>query len=132
MIFHMPQKKIAVPNLKIDNIKIECVENCNYLGIILNKHLNWNSHIDKIAPKISRTIRVLNKLKHFLQHHILLTIYNSRISQNINYGILWWGYNPDSITLIQKEAVRIITGSKYNAHTEPMVKNLKILRLWIS
>ena len=42
---------------------IECVDEFNYLGIIINKHLKWNSHVNKIGNKISQTIGVIIKLK---------------------------------------------------------------------
>ena len=47
----------------------------------------------------------------------------------MNYEILTWGFNADRILKIQKEAVRSITLSKYNAHTEPIFKTLKILKI---
>ena len=52
---------------------IEFVDNFRFLGIVINKHLNYNSHISKIAVKIPKTIGVLNKLKHVLPPHILQT-----------------------------------------------------------
>ena len=46
MIFHMPQKKVQLPLLQIAESNIEYVDNSNFLGININKHLNWSSHID--------------------------------------------------------------------------------------
>ena len=37
-------------------------------------------------------------------------------------------FNSDWILKIQKKAVRSITLSKYNAHTEPIFKTLKITK----
>ena len=45
MLFHMPQKKIIIPTIKINGTLIEFVDNFNFLGIKLNKHLNWNPHM---------------------------------------------------------------------------------------
>ena len=52
----------------------------------------------------------------YLQHHL-------------NYGILTWGLNSDRILQIQNIAVRSIVLSKYNAHTEPIFKTLKLLKI---
>ena len=46
-----------------------------------------------------------------------------------NYGLLLWGYSCKRIELLQKKAVRIISLSKYNAHTEPILKQLKMLKV---
>ena len=74
MVFHMPQKRIQLPFL-----------NYNFLGIIINKHLNWTSHVDMLTAKLSQTIGVLNTLKHVLPINIMRTIYNSLILCLLNY-----------------------------------------------
>ena len=40
MVFHMPQKRIQLPLLRIAGEDIAFVDNFNFLGIIINKHLN--------------------------------------------------------------------------------------------
>ena len=91
MAFHMPQKKVRLPHLKIAGTNIEFVDNFNFLGITINKHLNWTSHINNVSVKISKTIGILNTLKHVLPINILRTIYNSLILCHLNYGVLLWG-----------------------------------------
>ena len=49
MVFHMPQKQINIPNIEIENIKIECADKFNFLWLTIHKHLKWDSHINKIA-----------------------------------------------------------------------------------
>ena len=91
MVFHMPQKRIPLPLLKIAGTDIEFVDNFNFLGIVINKHLNWNSHVDMLTAKLSKTIGILNSLKHILPINIMRTIYNSLILCHLNYGVLLWG-----------------------------------------
>ena len=55
MLFHMPQKKIIVPKIKINGTIIEFEENFNFLGINLNKHLNWNPHVKIVSNKLVKT-----------------------------------------------------------------------------
>ena len=45
MIFQMPNKKVIVPTLTIDGVNIERVQHFNFLGLILDTHLNWHRHI---------------------------------------------------------------------------------------
>ncbi len=129
MIFHKSNKKIPDIKLYIEDIEIQRVENFNFLGVILNEKLSWKSHTDKVANCISKTVGILNALKHFLPETPKVTIYNSLILSHLNYGILIWGYENDRLTKLQKKAIRIITLSKYNAHTEPLFKRLKLLKL---
>ena len=48
---------------------------------------------------------------------------------HINYSILVWGFKSSRISKLQKRAVRMISCSKYNAHTEPLFKSLNLLKV---
>ena len=129
MIFHTTKRKKNDLELIIDNTKIERVHEFNFLGLMLNENLNWKNHINKISNKVSSTIGILNKLKHFLPLKTKVLLYNSLILSHLNFGILAWGYECVRIAKLQKKAVRIITLSKYNAHSEPILKKLKLLKV---
>ena len=129
MLFHMPQKKIIVPTIKINGTLIEFVDNFNCLGIHLNKDLNWNPHVTNVSNKLVKTVGVLNILKKTLPLNILRIIYNVLILPHLNYGIIVWGHLAKRLNLIQKRAVRILTASKYNSHTEPLFKQTNILKV---
>ena len=129
MVFHNRQTNIKnmIPNLKINGITIEYVKQFNFLGIVLDEHMTWSPHINKVACKISRTIYTLTRLKKFLPLSILKMLYNSLILPHLSYGILTWGSKPGRLIKLQKWAIRTINNSKYNSHTEPLLKknNLK-------
>ena len=129
MIFHHPNKKFIEPNLSINETTIERVNTFNFLGLTLDENLNWKAHINKISNKISRAIGIMNKLKHILPLNIKLTLYNTLILPHINYNIMVWGNHTDKIFKQQKKSLRIITCSKYNCHTNPIFKDLKILKV---
>ena len=129
MIFHTVNKRIPKLTLEIENTTIEQVSEFNFLGITLDEHVKWNKHIDKIANKISRNIGIINSMKHFLPIGTKTLIYNSLIVSHINYGLMLWGYSCGRIEKLQKKVVRIISLSKYNAHTEPILKHLKLLKI---
>ena len=57
MAFRMPQK-IIQPNIQINGSNNEFVENFMFLGITINNKLNWNSHINKVTNKISKTVGI--------------------------------------------------------------------------
>ena len=56
-------------------------------------------------------------------------IYNALVQPHLNYGILLWGKNIARIQKLQKWAVRSITLSKYNAHTDPLFIKLKLIKI---
>ena len=131
MIFHHRQRNISdlKLNLFINGTKIEQVTEFNFLGLMFDENLSWNSHVQKISGKISVVNGILSRLKRFVPCGILITIYNALIQPHLNYGILLWGRNSKRIHKLQKWAVRSITCSKYNAHSEPLFIKLKLLKI---
>ena len=45
MVFHSDKNKVVYPKLLVNNIKMECVDCFNFLGLQLNHNLNWNKHV---------------------------------------------------------------------------------------
>ena len=129
MIFHKPKRKLPKLTLNINGINIEQCSTFNFLGLTLNQNLTWNDHIRKISLKIARSIGQLKNLKHFLPSRILTTLYNSLILPHFQYSILIWGSQSKKLLKLQKKAIRVITNSKYNAHTNPLFKKLNLLTL---
>ena len=131
MVFHTRQKNIQlhIPELKIGDKAIERVENFDFLGLTLNETMCWKPHVNKISSKVSKYVGILNRLKRYVPSHVLKMIYNSIVQSNLNYCILAWGYNCGRLKILQRKAIRIITNSKYNAHTSPLFKELSLLKL---
>ena len=129
IVHKMTNKKVDNLQLNINGIAIEKVYDFNFLGLTLNENINWKNHIEKIAIKSSKIIGILNKLKYILPTQIKVLLYNTLLLPHINYCILSWGYKCDRITKIRKRAIRLINLSKYNAHTEPIFKQFKLLKV---
>ena len=129
MIFQKKKKNIQILNLKIDNVNIDQVKEFNFLGLIIDTNLNWKKHAEKISNACSKKIGILNKLKHILPLDIKKILYNSLIVPHINYCIMAWGFESNRIIKLQKKALRIITLSNYISHTEPLYKQLSLLKV---
>ena len=129
MICHYRQRVITendIPCLMINNTLIELVTVFNFLGLTVNEYMNWNSHTQKIANIISRTLGVMNRLKRYLPISAMKLMYDSLILSHPQFGITNWGFEWDRISKLQKRALRIMTNSKYNAHTDPLFKQLHL------
>ena len=63
VIFHAPQRKTRSNIDLFINNKCLKQEYCiKYLGILIDSNLNWKTHIDYIAKKITRSIGILSKI----------------------------------------------------------------------
>ena len=131
MIFHHRQKDISglIPTLHINGQNIERVPEFNFLGLIIDEHLNWDAHIQKTSNKVSRALGIMYRLKRFIPRYILRLLYNSLILPHLQYCIMIWGYKSSRISKLQKRAIRTVCNSKYNAHTEPLFKNSNLLKI---
>ena len=56
-------------------------------------------------------------------------MYDSLILSYLQFGITNWGFKWDRISKLQKGALRIMTNSRYNAHAEPLFKQLHLLKV---
>ena len=63
-----------IPTIKIEDSVIEFVNEFNFLGIMLDRHLNWKAHRDLISKKLSKTVGILHRLKNILPLCALLHI----------------------------------------------------------
>ena len=132
MVFHTSTRAVKCPILKINNTDIGHVFEFNFLGVMFNFYMNWNIHINYIATKISKTVGILYRLKDIYPQSVLLTLYNTLILPHFHYCLLLWGSSikeNHSLHLLQKKAVRIIDNNHCIAHTEPICKVNRLLKL---
>jgi len=129
MAFKTTNKKLHPLNLTINDTPIEIVEEFNFLGITIDHQLNWNPHVTKTANKISSVNGILARLKNTFPISALLNIYHSLISSHINYGLIVWGYRSNRISQLQKKSIRIISKSHFIAHSEPLIKKHRLLKV---
>ena len=83
-----------------------------------------------ITNKLSKISGVLHRLKYIYPQNILETIYKSLFIPHINYGLLLWGKNLDSVAKLQKGVIRTITNSNFIALSEPLLKELRLLNVY--
>ena len=82
--------------------------------------------------KVSKAIGVMYRLKHIYPKAVLLTIYQSIIIAHFTYGLLVWGSKINTnhpLHLLQKRALRIVKNTDYVAHSEPICKDLRLLKM---
>ena len=119
IIFRPRQKTIPFhPNIKIINNNsnttrpLEMNNNIGYVGMLIDSNLSWKFHIDYICQNVSKTIRIIAQLRHFVPRHVPLTLYRSLISPYISYGICAWGHAAEThlhkLMVLQERALRLM------------------------
>ena len=117
----------------INGIELERVNSTKFLGVLIQENLMWNTHINYVCDKVSKATALLAKLKHYLPKYVLMLIYNSLCLSHMSYALSVWGAAPmsaiDRLHKLHKKGIRHVCNTKYNAHTEPILKRERILKL---
>ena len=132
MLYHSINKRVIYPKLKINNKNIDRITQFNFLGVILHERMSWKQHIEHIRLKIAKTIGIIYRLKSIYPSAILLTLYNTLVTPHLHYCLLCWGSiikENNLLHIMQKRVLRTITNSNYIAHTEPLFKELKLVKI---
>ena len=99
---------------------------------MLDHHLKWRSHIHEISKMIARGLGILSRIRYFVNINILIQLCYSLIYPCLTYGLITWGNTYQSavhpLFILQKKAIRLITHSRFDEHSNPLFRRLEILK----
>ena len=134
-----PQLNLQGLHLKIGDKLIaqvgsECKEKYfKFVGHVLDDKLSWTGHVEHICKKLASANYAINSSKNVLPLKIRKMIYYSLFDSHLNFGNLLWGSADQKmlgkVENLQKKCIRNVALKKFTAHTEPIYKNLEILKL---
>ena len=98
----------------------------------MDENLNWKSEISHVANKVAKSIGIISRCSFFLPKASLRMFYYSLVYPYFYYcNIVWastYKTNLRRLVILQKRIIRIINKSHFNAHTDPIFKDLGILK----
>jgi len=81
-----------VSQLFVDEEEIASTDSVNFLGLLLDDHLNFHNHINKVVNKLSSCLFALRKLSYIANSNVLLTLYYGCFYPHLKYALPIWGY----------------------------------------
>ena len=117
-----------------DDKLIEKVSSVTYLGVVINKHLTWQDHIDYICNKINNKLSPLRRIKSCLPLEARLLFFNSYILPIFDYADVIWGDRGNvalmkQLQVLQNKAERITQDLPPRASATEALHNLRWKRL---
>ena len=115
--------------VKLDRKRLIFKDYVNYLGVYIDKHLNWSHHQEKVAKNLRQANGVLGRVRYYVPKDVRKNIYFALFHSKLTYGIQIWGQSLNinsRITKLQKSAVRLISFSNFRAASMPIFKELCI------
>ena len=116
VVFRSPNVNIP-PNfiIKINKSKMMPCKYVKYVGVLIDEHLTWDYHIESVSKKLSQTVGILTKLRHYAPLKSLIAVYYALFYSHLTYGCVVWQFAREELlnrlSIIQKRCVRVITFS---------------------
>jgi hypothetical protein len=81
------------------------VEVVRFLGLQLDKQINWRNHLRCLLSKLSKACFVLRRLRYVLDIDALKLVYFAYFQSVVKYGIVFWGnsYNLKKVFFTAKK-----------------------------
>ena len=79
------------PSLMIDGAPITHVTSTKSLGVHIDQTLSWNVHVENLCKKIASGIGALKRVRSFVPHETLRSIFMSLVQSHFNYCNPVWG-----------------------------------------
>lgn len=106
------------PALEINRTPIVVKAEHKFLGIIFDKKLNFNSHLQQLKQKCLKSLNILKVLSHKTwgsDRKVLLRLYNSLVRSRLDYGaIVYNSARPSSLKMLDPVhhlGLRLATGA---------------------
>ena len=134
MLFAPKGKYISLKEkIFINRCPINEVKETKFLGVIIDNSLTWAPHIRYMKNKAAKGLGIILKCRKIFKTETLVSLYNSIVFPYFNYCVLIWGHahhiHLQSVTILQKKLIRIISGVKPRTHSIPLFEKLKILTI---
>ena len=106
--------------INFNGIRLTPVDYVKYLGMLIDKHLSWDYHINDLSKKLSRANGILSKLRYNAPVEVCIQVYYALFYSTLIYGCNAWGLaskkNIETIEVLQRKCIRILTFSAFDSH----------------
>ena len=108
--FALPNVNKRDLSLEIKGETLNVSESAIFLGLTIDSKLQWNTHLEALADKLSSAAFAIKKVRQLTDVETARLVYYSYFHSILCYGMLLWGSASDinSIFILQKRAVRYI------------------------
>ena len=117
----------------LNNVCLDYNDVTRFLGVELDSKLKFNVHCSSVSVKLSKIVGIFYRLSGLLSEKSLVGLYYTLFYPYLTYCNLIWGeafsVHISTLELLQKKIIRIITGSTFLAHTDPLFHRTRILKL---
>ena len=120
-------------SIKMNGFKLTPVDYIKYLGMYIDKNLDWNHHIQELIKKLNRANGIISKLRYNTTLDICIQVYYAIFYSYLIYGCNVWGFtseeNIKAIQVLQNKCIRIMSFAPYNSNVDQSFLDFKMLKV---
>ena len=79
----------------MNELKLTPVDYMKYLGMYIDKFLNWNVHLEELGKKLSRGNGIISKLRYNVPQNICVQVYYAIFYSYLNIGCNVWSFTSE-------------------------------------
>ena len=92
---------VDTPPVYFNNLAVASCETHKYLGLLLDKRLAFDRHVEEMILRANKGIGLITRLRRYLPRNSLLTIHKAFIRLHLDYGDVVYDY-PGNACFMQK------------------------------
>ena len=116
------RKKGEEPQLTLHVSRIQVKESTRYLGLIIEKRLNWKDHLDHLRAKCTSLVNLIKHISHLswgADRKTLQRLYTTLVQSKLDYGAQVYVASKSNVLKhlepIQNACLRAITGAFWSS-----------------
>ena len=112
--------------------EIRIMDVAKFLGLNIDRHLNWSDHINTIIQRVNKYSFLIRSLRLTVPLEVLLNVYYAYVESSLRYGrVIWRGSSHvGRLFVAQKKCVRAIIGAGPRTHCKQVFQRLNILTIY--
>ena len=135
MIFHGKNKVVPpdIPDLFLNGLSIERVNDFKYIGLNLDNTLSWTKHINEVCSRLNRFFGIFRYLRDKIPFHLKRQLFLTTVSPIINYGIELYGSstkkNISKLQSKQNQLLKVLFNKDWFYNTNLLHKEGRLLKV---
>ena len=130
-VFSKDKLPESLQSIIFEGVTIKHADSTKYLGITLDKNLNWEEHIKELNIKLSKTVQAMKIIRNKVSKKSKQMLFSAYIASRIQYGIEVYSTAKareiKTIQKLQNRALKVLHNKDYLTPTIQLHKELNTL-----
>ena len=116
------RKKGEEAQLTLQGSRVQVRESTRYLGLIIDKRLDWKDYVDHLRAKCTSSVNLIKHVSHLswgADRKTLQRLYTTLVQSKLDYGAQVYGASKSNVLKrlepIQNACLRAITGTFWSS-----------------